>query len=147
MMELMPWRPFGEIRRLRRDIDDLWRRFFGETALDPTVSEWMPSVDVSETDEHFLVKAELPGLEAKDVDIDVSGDLLTIKGEKKTEEERKEESFYSRERFFGAFQRAIRLPAGVNTDKVDATFKNGVLSITLPKTEESKRKKIEVKTQ
>jgi HSP20 family protein len=145
-MELTPRRPLGEIGRLRREMDDLWRRFFGTSGLEMTVSEWMPSVDVSESEESFVVKAELPGLEAKDVDIDVSGDLLTIKGEKKTEQERKEENFHSRERYFGSFQRAIRLPAAVKTDEVDAVFKNGILTVTLPKAEESRRKKIEVKT-
>jgi HSP20 family protein len=102
MMELTPWRPFGEIGRLRRDMDALWRRFLGEAAVEPSVSEGVPSVDISETDDNFLVKAELPGLEAEDVDINVSEDLLTIRGEKKTKEEKQGENFYSRERCFGA---------------------------------------------
>lgn len=145
-MELTPWRPYGEIGRLRRDIDDLWRRFFGETGGETSLAEWMPSVDVSEEDDNILVKADLPGLEAKDIDINVSGDQLTIKGEKKTEEEKKEANYYSKERFFGTFHRAIRLPAEVDADKVDATFKNGVLDISLPKSDASKRKRIEVKS-
>ncbi|MFP4085561.1 MAG: Hsp20/alpha crystallin family protein [Desulfobacteraceae bacterium] len=147
MMDLVPWKAFNEIGRLRRDMDDVWRGFFGTPMTESMESVWIPSIDVSETDENLLVKAELPGLEAEDIDIDVSGNVLTIKGEKRTEEEKEEENFYSRERYFGSFQRAIQLPADVNTEKVDATFRNGVLNITLPKEESSRRKRIEVKTQ
>jgi len=84
-MELVPWRPFGgELSSLRREMDNLWNRFFGKTPLARRVTEeWWPSVDMSETKDSFIVKAELPGLDAKDVDVSISGDVLTIKGEKK----------------------------------------------------------------
>jgi HSP20 family protein len=127
-------------------MDDLWNRFFGEMPLAEHAWEWMPSVDIAETDGNVTVKAELPGMDAKDIDIDVSGDVLTLRGEKKTEEEKKEERYFCRERHYGAFQRSFRLPAWVQSDKVDAEFKNGVLSINIPKSEESKQKKIEIKT-
>ena len=91
-MELVPWRPFGgELSSLRREMDDLWRRFFGETPLARRVTEeWWPTVDMSETKDSFIVKAELPGLDAKDVEVSISGDVLTIKGERKKEEEEKD---------------------------------------------------------
>jgi HSP20 family protein len=107
--------------------------------------EWWPSVDMSETKDNFIVKAELPGLEAKDVDVSISGDVLTIKGEKKKEEEEKDEHHHSVERYYGSFQRSFRLPSNVKSDKVDATFDKGILKVTLPKVEEAKKKKIEVK--
>jgi HSP20 family protein len=88
--------------------------------------------------------AELPGLEAKDVEVSVTGDMLTIKGEKKTEKEEKDERRHLVERTYGAFSRMVRLPAPVAADKIQATFKNGVLTVTLPKTEEAKPKAIPV---
>jgi HSP20 family protein len=94
-MELVPWRAFGELSSLRRDMDKLWDRFSGETPFAKTFGEtWLPSVDISETKDNFVVKAELPGLEAKDVNVSISGDVLTIKGEKKTEEEEKDEHYH-----------------------------------------------------
>jgi HSP20 family protein len=143
--ELTPWRRSGALRPFWREMDDLWNRFFGEMPLAEGAWEWMPSVDVSETDGTIMVKAELPGMDAKDIDIDVSGDILTLRGEKKTEEEKKEARYYCRERHYGSFQRSFRLPGGVQSDKVDAEFKNGVLTIKLPKSKESKEKKIEIK--
>ena len=107
---------------------------------------WAPSVDISETDGKVMVKAELPGLDPKDIDVEVSGDLLVLRGEKSKEEERKDERYYCRERYSGSFQRSFRLPTGVESDKVDAQFKNGVLTIEIPKSEESKQKKISIKT-
>ena len=88
----------------------------------------------------------MPGLEAEDIDVDVRGDTLTLRGEKKMEEEKKEERYYRRERYSGSFQRSFQLPAGVQSDKVDAEFKNGILTINIPKSEELKQKKIEIKT-
>lgn len=88
-MELVPSRPFGELRTLRREMDELWNRFFGETRLPKVIGEeWVPSVDISETKENLVAAVELPGLGAKDIDVSISGDLLTIKGEKKREEKK-----------------------------------------------------------
>ncbi len=145
-LELTPWRRSGEIRPLWRELDELWNRFIGEVPLAQRALGWSPSVDISETDGNVQITAELPGLEAKDIDLDVSGDMLTLRGEKKMEEEQKDERHYCRERYSGFFQRSFRLPAGVESDKVDAQFKNGVLTINIPKTEESRQKKIEIKT-
>ncbi len=145
-MELTPWRPFGELRPFRKEMDRLWDRFLGETHFARTFSEvWSPSVDISETKDNFVVKAELPGLEAKDVNVSISGDVLTIKGEKKGEEEEKDEHYHRVERYSGSFQRIFQLSSGVKADKIEATFDKGVLKVTLPKVEEAKKKEIEVK--
>lgn len=145
-MELVPWRPFGEVSSVRREMDRLWNRFLGETPFDRTFTEeWLPSVDISETEDKLLIKAELPGLEAKDVKVSVSGDVLTIKGEKRKEEEEKDEHHYCAERYYGSFKRSFQLSTGVQADKVEATFDKGVLKVTLPKVEEAKKKQIEVK--
>jgi HSP20 family protein len=146
-MELVPWAPSGgELSSLRTEMDNLWNRFFGETALARRVGEeWWPTVDMSETKDSFIVKAELPGLDAKDVEVSISGDVLTIKGEKKKEEEEKDEHHYRAERYYGSFQRSFQLPTSIKADKIEAAFDKGVLKVTLPKVEEAKKKKIEVK--
>ena len=143
---LIPRRRSYGIRPFWRESDDLWDRLYGESLPAERAWDWMPSVDVSESDGNITVKAELPGLEAKDIDVDVTGDLLTLRGEKKMEEEKKEERYYCRERYAGSFQRSFRLPTMVESDKVDAQFKNGILTINIPKSEESKQKKIEIKS-
>ena len=146
-MELVPWRPFErEVSPFRRDIEDLWNRFFGETPLARKVAEeWWPTVDMAETKDSFIVKAELPGLDAKDVEVSISGDVLTIKGEKKKEEQEKDEHHYRAERYYGSFQRSFQLPTSIKADKIEAAFDKGVLKVTLPKVEEAKKKRIEVK--
>ena len=144
-MDLTPWRPTGELSRLRREMDDLWSRFFGAPA--ETVSTaWMPSIDLSETDGDIQVKAELPGLESDDIDVNISGDLLTIRGEKKEEREAEEKSYHARERYYGAFQRTVRLPSEVKAEDAEARFKNGVLNLKLPKAETARSRKIEIKS-
>jgi HSP20 family protein len=127
-------------------MDRLWNRVFGETPLARTFTEeWSPRVDLTETKDSFVVNAELPGLDAKDVDVSISGNIITIKGEKKKEEEEKNDHNHYVERYYGSFQRSFQLPANVQTDKIDATFDKGVLKVTLPKTEEAKKKEIEIK--
>ena len=119
-MDLVPWKPSGELTSLRREMDNLWNSFFGGTSLPRFVSEeWLPAVDISETNDKLLVRAELPGMDVKDVKVTISGDILTIKGEKKQVEERKDEHCYCSESYSGSFQRTIRLPAGIKADKID----------------------------
>lgn len=145
-MEVIPWRQFGELGLLNRDMGKLWDRFGGESPFARKFGEtWLPSVDVSETKDNFVVKAELPGLEAKDVNVSISGDVLTIKGKKKTTEEEKDEHYHCVERYSGTFQRVFQLPSGVKGDMIEAIFDKGVLKVTLPKVEEAKKKEIEVK--
>jgi len=145
-MELVPWRPFGGLSSFRNEMDRLWDRFPGESPFARTFTEsWLPSVDISETKDNFVVKAELPGLEAKDVNVSISGDILTIKGEKKAEEEEKDEHYHRVERYSGSFQRVFQLSSGIKADKIEANFDKGVLKVTLPKVEEAQKKEIEVK--
>jgi HSP20 family protein len=125
----------------RREMDQVFDNFFGRGfGLTPFSGNFMegfgefnPRVDVTETDQEVRITAELPGLEEKDIDVSLSNDILTLKGEKKSEQEDKRENYYRMERSYGSFQRSIQLPQEVDGDKVEATFKNGVLQITLPK--------------
>jgi HSP20 family protein len=145
-MELTPWKPFRELGRLRDEMDRLWEDFFGERrVIAPSERRWHPSLDVAETKDNLMVTAEIAGMDAKDIDIFVLGDVLTIKGEKKEEKEEKEGNYHLVERRYGAFTRSITLPAAVDTEKIEATYKKGVLRITLPKREEAKAKEVKVK--
>ena len=140
--EVKPYRPFGELATLREEMDKIWNRFFGEwPGTESFRGEWAPSLDVSETTENILVKAEVPGMDAKDIDISLANDVLTIKGKK---EQEKEENYHRTERSYGSFSRSIRLPHEVQSDKIKASYKDGVLKITLPKSEEVKEIKIKV---
>ncbi|MEJ2656370.1 MAG: Hsp20/alpha crystallin family protein [Desulfobacterales bacterium] len=145
-MEIVPWKSFGEVSRLRREMDDLFNRIFGETSLSKiSFAKWQPLVDLSETDTHLIIKAELPGIEAKDVDVSITGDRLTIKGEKQQEKEEKEENRYRSERYYGGYERTIDLPVSIEEDKTEATFDKGILTITLPKVEKIKKKQVKIK--
>ena len=145
-MELVPRRPFEMLNSSRKELERLWDRFFRETpSMGALTEEWLPSIDISETRKNFIVKAELPGLDAKDVKVSLSGDFLTIKGEKKKEEEEKDEHHHYIERYSGSFQRSFQLPTSVKADKVEATFDKGVLKVTIPKAEEAEKKEIEIK--
>ncbi len=144
MADLTIWRPFHE---LRREIDRLFQEFFGKSTLPEKFEmfEWIPAVDVSETEDNIIVKADLPGVKPEEIEINISDNILTIKGEKKKEEEEKKENFYRVERYYGSFMRAIQLPVDIDVEKVKATYKDGVLKITLPKKAEAKKAiKIEV---
>jgi len=110
-------------------------------------TDWRPAVDVAETESDIVVKAEIPGIEPKDVDISITGDTLTLKGEKKEEKESTGKCYHRIESSYGSFKRVINLPASVDVDKVKAEGKNGLLEITLPKKEESETKKINVKVE
>ena len=145
-MSIVPWKPLGELTTLRSEMDNLWDRFFPETPFHErfTTHEWLPSIDLTETKDKLVIKAELPGLEAKDVELTITDDILTIKGEKKEEKEEKDEHHFFVERYTGTFERRIKLPALVKTGKIDATFDKGILNINLPKSEEAKTKEIKI---
>jgi len=117
-------------------------RFFGEEGLKS--GAWVPAVDIYETDQNIVLKAELPGVDPKDVEATVHEGTLYLKGERKYEKEVKEEHYHHIERAYGSFSRSFTLPASVDADKVQAEFKDGVLTLTLPKKEEAKAKKIKI---
>jgi len=145
-MDLVPWRPFGESSTIRKEMDKLWNKAIGETLYPNALSEeWCPAVNISETEEDFIVNAELPGMEAKDVDIDIPGDYLIIKGNKKEEREEKNENRNCVERYSGSFLRAFHLSSMVECDRAEAKFDKGLLKITLPKVADTEIKKIKVK--
>jgi len=144
--ELTPWRPFRELTTIRDEMDKIWNRFAREwPSLEHFRGEWAPSLDVSESKDEIIVKAELPGMDVKDIDISLSGGILTIKGEKKQEKEEKEENYHIIERSYGKFIRSVQLPGEVKSDKINASYKDGVLNITLPKSEEAKKKEVKIK--
>ncbi len=147
-MALVKWTPFGDLSTFRREMDRLFDRFLGELPrLDLSAMGWTPHLDMTETKECLIVKAELPGLDTKDLDITISGNTLTLKGEKRQVKEEKDEHHHLLERSYGAFTRTVELPTTVAADKVKAAFKNGVLTITIPKTEEAKRKAISIEVE
>ncbi|RXH23999.1 molecular chaperone Hsp20 [Bradyrhizobium nanningense] len=149
------WRPFEALRRevdrLFEDFgtEDFWRRPFRSLAAFEKAQKLVarPAVDVTESDKAFEITAELPGLDEKNIEVNVANGGLTIKGEKKEEKEEKQKGYYVSERSYGSFERYFSLPDGVDADKIEASFKNGVLKVTLPKTAEAQKpaKKIDVK--
>jgi HSP20 family protein len=128
-------------------MDRLFQDFFEVEPFGQRVFSTFPEIDVKETEKELKVSAELPGLEEKDVEVLLDADSLTIRGEKRHEEEEKGESYYRSERRYGSFSRVIPLTAEVESDKVEARFKNGVLTVTIPKTEKARAdlKKIPIK--
>jgi HSP20 family protein len=147
-----PWRPFMDLARWDRDMERMMGDFFGRRPWLP--ERWFrtegmeltaPVVDLYEEKDDIVVKAELPGIEKNNIEVNLADHTLTIKGEKKKEEEIKEENYYRAERSYGSFVRTLELPKDVHTDKVKATFKDGILEVRLPKTEEAKAKEVKVK--
>ena len=151
MSSMVPWKKKepGEhpVMALRDEMNRLFDSFWtGEFIPERfPFAKTFPSVDVTETDEAVVVKAEVPGLEAKDVEVTLSGDVLTLRGEKKEEKDEKEKNVRHREVRYGAFTRSIQLPVPVEADQVVAECKKGVLKVTLPKVEKERPKKISVK--
>ena len=144
--KLKPWRPYGSVDLLSRDMNPLWDRFFcADPSIRPWEKGWAPSLDVSESKDKLIVKTEIAGVDPKEIDIKINGDVLTIKGEKKEEREEKDESYHLMERRYGAFSRSIQLPIEVEEKKIKANYKNGVLKITLPKSEKSNAKTAKIK--
>lgn len=143
------WRPFESLRNqvdrlfrdfetgffqapFYRDINDFWQRDYGFAVT--------PAVDIVEKDNSYDVTAELPGLDAKNIDLELSDGVLTIKGEKKEEKEEKTKDRYVSERRYGSFRRALQVPASVDVDKIEASYKSGILTVTLPKSAEAQKR-------
>jgi len=145
MRAMMPW---TGMTNLKQELDRLFGPF-GELKLDefPALGDWAPSMDVSETKEALVVKAEVPGLDPKDIQISLQEQYLTIRGEKRQEKEEKEERYHRVERAYGGFARSVRLPVGVDGSRVTAAFKNGLLTVTLPKTPAARGTTIPIKAE
>ena len=146
-MNLIKWDPFNELE----DISNRLNRMFGRSAAPATaghemvkVTDWMPSVDISETEKAYLIKAEIPEVKKEDVKVTVDNGVLTIQGERKMEKEEKGKKFHRIERSYGSFLRSFRIPDGVDDTKAKAEFKDGMITVTLPKSEKAKTKAVEI---
>lgn len=135
----------SELARLHDEMDNLIGSFFGDWSW-PVWGRW-PAIDIAEKDNEFVVKAEIPGCKADDIDISVHGNMLTISGEKKQEEEKKEKGYYHIESSYGSFRRDLTLASEVDPGKIEAACKDGILTITVPKSEKAKPVKVKVKGQ
>lgn len=147
MSDLVRWEPFRDLISLREAMDRLFEESFVRPRrgwLQPLAAEAL-AVDMYERGDSIVVKAAVPGVKPEDLDISVTGDILTIRGEVKREEEVKEENVLCRERYYGSFSRSLSLPTPVVADRAEAVFENGVLTLTLPKAEEARPKAIKVK--
>jgi HSP20 family protein len=147
--ELMNTNPFKDIEKARSEMDRLWDTFlFGRPKTSGLAEEeWQPAMDVAETESEMVVNVEIPGMDPEDIDVSLSEGTLLIKGEKKPEAEEKEADYHLMERSYGTFIRSIPLPAGVQSDKISASYNNGILTIVLPKSEGAQKKEIKVKVE
>jgi HSP20 family protein len=136
---------FADLFNMQKDMNRMLTNFWGNDADLGSVQGWYPAVDVAETKDEFQVKVEVPGMNKDDLKIKLQENVLTVQGEKKQETETKEQNYHRMERSYGSFCRSFRLPSLVKADKIDANYKDGVLSIKLPKAEEAKTKEIEIK--
>ena len=141
---LRTWPGLGRLSDLRDEIDRLFESPLGETRNSQLLSGWTPALDVYEEKDHFTVKAELPGMKKEDIEVSFHDGGLSISGERKSETKHEAAELYRAERFFGRLQRTVALPTPVAVDKAKASYKDGVLTVTLPKTEEAKPKHIDV---
>ncbi len=145
MSNLSIWEPAREMMTLREAMNRLFDDAFTRPISGSGISSVIPAIDLYQTDDEVVVRASLPGLKAEDVQISVTGEVLTLRGEFKAANEKKEATWHIRENRFGQFERTIMLPTDVQTDKAKADFENGVLTITLPKAEAVKPKTIAIK--
>ena len=145
-MTIVRWEPLREFGTLQNEMNRLFNTVFDAPAPGngATLRRWMPAMDLVETDDHFVLHADLPGLSEDDISIEFEDGALTVSGERKAEHETKSEGYYRVERAFGTFSRTVTLPKGINADAVSASFDRGVLDVRIPKPEERKPLRIEI---
>ena len=147
-MALVRWEPVRELSSLQSEMNRLFNTFFDTPTTGGgnggAVRRWIPSMDLVETEEHFVLRADLPGLSEEDVAIELEDNVLTVSGERKAEHEEKQEGYYRMERSFGQFRRSLTLPEGVDPDGISATFDKGVLEVRIPKPEERKPRRVAI---
>ena len=145
---LSTWSPLRELEDMERHFEDVFGRTWPGmwSRATPTERAWLPAIDVFEKNGKFVVRAEVPGMKKEDINISVEGDMLIIKGERKTSEEIKEENYYQSECTYGAFTRSIRIPEAVDASKITAEYEDGILEVTMPKAAGVEPKKIPVTT-
>jgi len=146
-MSIVRWEPMRELSSLQAEMNRLFNTVFETPSTgggDGGLRRWVPAMDLVETTEHFVLRADLPGMSEGDVKIEIEDGVLTVSGERKAEEETAQEGYYRIERSFGSFSRSLTLPKGVNTDNVVANFDRGVLEVRIPKPEQVKPKRISI---
>jgi len=146
-MAIVRWEPFREMSTLQNEMNRLFNTVFETPSPSnggSTLRRWMPAMDLVETDDHFVLRADLPGMTEDDVKIEFDDGTLTVSGERKAEHESKNEGYYRVERAFGSFSRSLTLPQGIDAEAVTANFENGVLEVRIPKPEERKPRRIEI---
>jgi HSP20 family protein len=146
-MAIVRWEPLRELSSLQNEMNRLFNTVFDAPATPGnggTMRRWVPAMDLLETADHFVLRADLPGMTQEDVKIELEDSTLTVTGERKSEHEDKQEGYYRVERAFGSFSRSLTLPKGINADAVTASFENGVLEIRVPKPEERKPRRISI---
>lgn len=141
---LSRWDPLRELSKVQDQVNRYFQDSFFRRAGDGSLSAWAPEVDIHETSDALVLEADLPGIDEKDLDIRVENNLLTIRGERKFEKKVNEDSYLRVERSYGAFTRSFSLPHTINTDQIQAEYRNGVLTIRLPKREEAKPKQVKI---
>ena len=146
-MTLRRWDPFGELMNLRRSMDRLLEEGFPRLGArrDGFTEKGNLALDMYQTKDSVVIRTALPGIKPEEVSITISGDTLTIKGEVKVEQEVKEEDYLVKERHYGAYHRTVRLPSNLNVDGADASFENGIVTLTIPKKEETQEREVKVK--
>jgi HSP20 family protein len=146
-MAIVRWEPFRELSSLQSEVNRLFNAAFDTPGNGGAVARrWAPAMDLLETDDHFVLRADLPGMTESDVNIELEDNVLTVSGERKAEHEDKREGFYRVERAFGSFSRSLTLPRGVDAEAVSASFDKGVLEVRIPKPEQRKPRKITIGT-
>jgi len=148
-MAIVRWEPFRELSTLQNEMNRLFNTVFDAPAPGnggSTLRRWMPAMDLVETDDHFVLRADLPGVSEDDVKIEFEDGTLTVSGERRAEHESKDEGYYRVERAFGSFSRSLTLPQGIDPAAVGASFDRGVLEVRIPKPEQRKPRRIEIGT-
>ena len=145
-MAIVRWEPLRELSSLQNEMNRLFNTAFDAPsgASAPVMRRWVPAMDLVESADHFLLRADLPGMSEEDIEIELEDGTLTVSGERKAEHEQREEGFYRVERAFGAFSRSLTLPKGIDADAVSASFDRGVLEIRIPKPEARKPRRISI---
>ena len=143
-MVLRRWEPFSEMRRMHENMDRLWKGFNANGENGHEIEQWAIPLDVIEEDDNVVVRASLPGVNTDDIDVTVENDVLTIKGHSSVERDHKEGNYLMKERRSGSFHRSLRLPDTIDADKATPHYDNGVLTVTLPKVEAKKARKLTV---
>ena len=144
MRSVNRWEPFRNVSSLQEQVNRLFEGTFSHKGDDSTLTAWAPAVDVYETENELVIKADLPDITEKDLDVRVENNMLTVRGERKFEQQVKEDSYLRMERAYGSFSRSFSLPNTVNAEAIQADYKNGVLTVTLPKRVESKPKQVKI---